>query len=249
MRAGLAWLCAAGLIACGDADGETTVETRTPAAAKAPARPMDAGAPPYRVCLLPMGPHDEQLLAIAARGIAALYGFPVEVLPAVELPEAAWYAKRKRWRAEKILEWLDQHDHGSCAAVMAFTEEDISTTKDDHEDWGILGLGNIGGRSGVVSTYRMRRAIAAKGKKRERIIAERSVKVVNHELGHVLGAPHDATPGCIMNDAAGSVKTVDTEDGLLCEGSRRTIAETRGFEVPAVGQLDWDTIVGGASER
>ena len=188
-----------------------------------------------------MGPHDAYLLARAAKGIPALYGFPVTVLDPVELPKAAWTARRRRWRAEKLLDHIDAAvvPGSGCAVVIGFTKQDISTTKDDHEDWGVLGLGNLGGTSAVVSTYRAGRGV--KGRKK---VAVRTIKVVNHELGHVLGAPHDDVPGCLMNDARGTVKTIDRETGLLCAESRATIEAARGLVLPERDAFDWAAVLG-----
>jgi len=88
--------------------------------------------------------------------------------------------------------------------VIGVTTADISTTKGEHEDWGIFGLARISGRVCVVSTHRLR----ARGAGEERFLKRLST-VARHEVGHTLGLRHCATVGCIMEDAKGSVATVD----------------------------------------
>ena len=63
----------------------------------------------------------------------------------------------------------------------------------------------------VVSTYRLKRGRATKKK-----FFNRLVKVVNHELGHTFGLGHCPIRNCLMEDAKGTIKTVDRETGKLC---------------------------------
>ena len=191
------------------------------------------------VCVQPLGKHDTRILPVVVRGIEHLYGFEVRVLAPRKLPRSAWYAPRQRYRAEKLLAYLDgEVQPGSgCDLVMGYTASDISTTKEEVHDWGILGLAWIGGPSGVVSTHRLGRRVS------RRAMAMRAVKVMNHELGHALGLDHHAVDGCLMEDAGGTVRTVDHEDGLLCDESRREIEEARGLRLPALAAFDWSSVL------
>lgn len=192
------------------------------------------------VCLQPLGKHDKKLLAPIARGIEHLYGFEVQTLKPRPMPEAAWYAPRKRYRAAKILDQLDADRAEACTVVIGVTKHDISDTKGDVEDWGIFGLGEIAGVSAVVSSYRL-------GKARKKLI-RRIVKVTNHELGHVLGLEHTdgaLDPSCAMNDAGGTIKTVDAERGTLCTAERDFIEARHGVTLPTRESLDWSWIANG----
>lgn len=231
---GLAVATGIGLLArVGRADRE--------AAPAAPTQPSDV-----TVCVQPIGTlaaKDAALIGPISRGIERVFGFTMRTLAPIELPADAWYAPRKRYRAEKLLDHLraDVWSGSGCTVVMGVAAVDISTTKDDIEDWGILGLGEIDGAVGVVSSYRMKR-----GKVSRRKVIQRAVKVANHELGHVLGLPHmDGGAECMMNDAHGTVKTVDAEHGGMCDAERGPIEAKLGFALPAGGALDWDWIATG----
>jgi archaemetzincin len=192
-----------------------------------------------KVCLQPLGPHDAPLLPVVARGIDQVFGMTTEVLAPLPMPEVAWYEPRKRWRAEKILEELAKAPPAQCNWVMGFTREDVSTAVRDREDWGVLGLAYIGGRVAVVSSFRMKKGVS------KRVVAQRAVKVVNHELGHAFGMDHDdRQAGCIMNDAKGTVRTVDRETGVPCAHERETFERLLGQPLPVLEKIDWALVIG-----
>jgi archaemetzincin len=101
---------------------------------------------------------------------------------------------------------------GEFDKVVGLTEKDISTAKNGVDNWGIMGLGYLDGRPCVVSTFRLNLHKDASSV----LVMARLVKVVNHELGHTLGLDHCPNAGCLMEDAKGTIKTVDNEPGGFC---------------------------------
>jgi archaemetzincin len=116
----------------------------------------------------------------------------VIVRHAIRLPEAAFYAPRQRYRADSLLRMLAQQG-GSDTVIVGLVNEDISTTKGDHADWGVMGLGYRPGSACVVSPFRLNRSNAS----------SQFYKVVIHELGHTQGLPHCPDRRCFMRDAEG----------------------------------------------
>jgi archaemetzincin len=203
-----------------------------------PGAPVPSGAAvDVTVCLQPLAPYDPQMLLAAERGIAQLWTFRVRDLSPQALPDSAYYPPRKRYRAEKLLRHLEQRVQPQigCDYVLGITAADVSTTKGNAADWGVFGLGEMPGPAAVVSTYRL----GGRGASR-RQVAVRVVKVVNHELGHNLGLDHCATKGCLMEDARGTIKTVDDETGLLCGACRSRL---RGRLPPPLSSVDWDALL------
>jgi archaemetzincin len=212
-----------GLMACGSRDTPQAPEPGPPIAeppiAEPTIEPPPVGEVPEPVetsralvKLIVLGEFPSELEAAVAAGLAAELQVEVETIDGVELPQEAYYPRRRRYRADRLLEFLNEHLAGEPerTRVLGLTSVDISTTKPPHEDWGVFGLGELGGRSSVISIFRLRR----RARDAEHL-EFRIVTTAIHEIGHTLGLDHCVEPGCVMRDAEGSITTVDTSTGHL----------------------------------
>jgi archaemetzincin len=161
---------------------------------------------------------EAELLAVS-NAVTAFYAIDVVVAAPLALPKNAFYAKRQRYRAEKLLDYLVASAAPGARVMLGLTAVDISTTKGAYEDWGILGLATLDGRSAVLSSFRCRR-----GAKNPAHVHARYAKTAVHELGHSFGLEHCVTPGCIMHDGEGSVLNTDTERDLCADTRARLTA-------------------------
>lgn len=155
-------------------------------------------------------------IAQARDWIQRCYGCTALALPSLPLPDAAYYPPRNRYRADRLLDFLARQPGTTDSSLLGLTAVDISWTKGDHADWGVLGLARIDGPVGIVSSYRC--GAASVGRDRA---SERFGKVAAHELGHCLGLAHCSTVHCIMRDAESRVATVDDSRILCAQCSRR----------------------------
>ncbi len=174
-----------------------------------------------RLSILPLGaaiPFAD--VECVRQSLQAFYNFEVTVAAREALPRDAFYAPRQRYRAEKLLDYVQQRLAADVDRILGLTSVDISTTKGSVFDWGILGLGTIDGRTCVLSSYRCQRRVRHRADARIRL-----GKVAVHEIGHTLGIEHCPTPGCLMQDAEGSVLTVDNERDL-CQRCREHLAKS-----------------------
>lgn len=193
------------------------------------------------ICLVAMGPMDEGFMGPSRMAIEAQLGVPTKVLDPVELPKQAYYPKRKRYRAEKLLLFINKEllPNSGCRAIVGMTSVDISTTKGSVQDWGIFGLGEMPGTACVVSIYRL----VKRHKVTKQAGLKRVVKVVLHEIGHTLGLYHCETPKCLMNDAQGTIKTVDNESGALCDVCQGIVRSLHPDMRVSPTPPDWDSLL------
>lgn len=174
------------------------------------------------VAVQPFGHLDAGVVTRVQTGIRERFDVDVVVLPERALPAAAYYRPRDRYRAERLLEALEREASGRYVKVVGLTARDISTSTEEQADWGVFGLGDLGGETCVVSTYRLGRGGAS-----EALLEDRLVKAVNHELGHTFGADHCPVHGCLMADAEGTIRTVDTGTGRFCPACLARLARAK----------------------
>jgi archaemetzincin len=187
-----------------------------------------------RVKLIVLGDFPAAMIDDVEAGLRRELEVDVERIEGLPLPQAAYYPPRRRYRADRLLEFLNDHLAGEpqTTRVLGLTAVDISTTKPPHEDWGVFGLGEIGGRSCVISSYRL----SERGRRRDDLVTFRVTTTAIHEVGHTLGLEHCDDPRCIMRDAEGSIRTVDTCDGHLGPICRARIEETAPKVLPLRAQ-------------
>lgn len=116
----------------------------------------------------------------------------VLVRPAIPLSARAYYAPRNRYRADTLIQWLSGFGN-SDTVIIGFTNKDVSVTKGNIRDWGVMGFGFCPGYACVASSFRL-----AKSNREEQFY-----KVAVHELGHTQGLPHCDEHSCLMRDAEG----------------------------------------------
>lgn len=212
--------------ACDATQAQAPVQRAAPAtgpAPQAPEQPPEPEAslgPRAHVLLVTFGDFPEDLATAIAEGLTAELQVEVTRLPPLELPADAYYPPRRRYRADELLDHLRAHlrREPPSVKVLGFTTVDISTSARGRFDWGVFGLGDVGGRASVISTFRLRRHARDAEHVRFRVVT-----TAIHEVGHTLGLRHCTEDRCVMNDAHGSIATVDRSTGHLGPECRREV--------------------------
>lgn len=112
----------------------------------------------------------------------------------IPLPDSAYYARNKRYKADILVKHLRQLQPDSKELVIGFSPKDISGRVHGYDDFGVMGWTRISIHASVVSPYRV-------GKRR---VKEDFIKLVLHELGHADGLHHcNNSETCYLVDAKG----------------------------------------------
>lgn len=162
------------------------------------------------VILQPLQFADTKSLKLLKDSIETFYPVTVHIAPDKNFPEHIYYKPRNRYRADRIIHWLRINMADSVRTIVGITALDVSTTKNNVYNYGVMGLGYSPGHACVVSTFR-----AAKPAKNRNHLQQRLLKLVIHEMGHNFGLPHCSNEECFMVDAEGQMK-LDKEK-YLCD--------------------------------
>lgn len=158
-----------------------------------------------RIRIQPLGSGCSEAFIREAIGQIRRYVSNVELSPRVDLPASAYYRPRGRYRADSLIQWMGRQAKRD-EVILGITTVDISTTKNEHVDWGVMGLGFCPGNAAVASPYRMKNRADF-------------WKVAIHELGHTVGLPHCPVNTCFMRDAdGGNPKAEEKEFCPKCRG-------------------------------
>ncbi len=156
--------------------------------------------PDIYIRILPLGKVKESYIKETYNNIKKISAH-AELLPAIELPTMAFYAPRNRYRADSLIRWMSRQAKAN-EIYIGITMQDISTTKGEYADYGVMGLGYCPGKACVVSSYRLKNKA-------------NFYKLVIHELGHNMGLQHCPVFTCYMRDAQGGDPT--GEEKAFCK--------------------------------
>lgn len=183
-------------------------------------------SPKYKALIAIKPYHDisDEFVLLVSKELEEFYHVKTAILPRGEMPDSCKKPYKKRYNANKILDYLKYEKPKDIPFILALTTEGIATKKEPYEEWGILGLGSRPGPVCVISTANM--GIY------EPQLKDRLIKVCLHEMGHNFGLPHceSGEPRCFMRSANGTVRTVDEEEKFLCTRCTSYL-QSKGFQI------------------
>jgi archaemetzincin len=163
------------------------------------------------IALTKMGRMPQTVLRVIAANIQALLEVPVEMLPAMAIPEEAFQQHRCQYDAGLVLKYLARLSFPHHLRILAITDVDLCTPIHTF----VFGQAELGLRLAIVSDFRLRHTedgtIAVEG-----IYYERLAKVALHEIAHTFSLYHCETPKCLMRYSYG-LSHLDELDIFFCE--------------------------------
>jgi archaemetzincin len=163
--------------------------------------------------------NDVNYIALALKKICDT----VVLLPYCILPSYALNTTKTRYRADTLIAYLSRNTNQNSTTI-GLTSYDISTSKNNIADWGVMGLGYQPGNACIASTFRL------KNKNKQVDL----FKVAIHELGHTQGLPHCKNETCYMQDAKGGYPLNNEID--FCEDCKKVLTKLGWhFLIPCLG--------------
>jgi archaemetzincin len=166
-------------------------------------------APP--IALTNMGRMPQTALRVIAANLQTMLEAPVEMLPAMAIPEEAFQPHRCQYDAGLVLKYLARFSFPHHSRLLAVTDVDLCSPILTF----VFGLAEFGLRLAIISDYRLKHMedgrVAAEG-----IYYERLAKVALHEIAHTFSLYHCETPKCLMRFSYG-LSHLDELDLFFCE--------------------------------
>jgi archaemetzincin len=171
---------------------------------------MPSPQPPGRLCIVSLGESSESAEQRALTAVQSCFGLSCEILPPEPEPGFALDTSPEQHNALLILDWLERRFSCSEDWILAVTNVDLSIPVLTF----VFGEGRLGGRSAVVSTFRLREEFY--GRPADRVVfLSRLEKEAIHEVGHMLGLTHCLDRNCAMYASTSLIHT-DVKSPRLC---------------------------------
>jgi archaemetzincin len=163
------------------------------------------------IALTKMGRIPQTLLRVIAANIQTMLEAPVEMLPAMAIPEEAFQRHRRQYDAGLVLKYLARFSFPHHSRILVVTDVDLCTPIHTF----VFGQAELGLRLAIISGFRLKHMedgiMASEGTYYERL-----AKVALHELAHTLSLYHCETPKCLMRFSYG-LSHLDELDIFFCE--------------------------------
>ena len=165
---------------------------------------MDS-SPPY-ILISPIGPLDTLWDSTIDEEISKVFDFPIRNSPLLETVVFALNPERNQYHSTAILDRLAAAAPAGAIRVLAIVRVDLYIPILTH----VYGEAQLGGKAGIISTYRLNDNL-----KSPAVIRNRLFKEAVHELAHTFGLRHCQDHSCIMHYCR-SIRDVDLKSERLC---------------------------------
>lgn len=188
-------------------------------------QPRRKGPTRSKIYLAPLGDFSDKhqhLLPVLRQYGEVFFHSPVDVLPPMPFPDGSYVKARKQHDTSPILRALRKARPADSLILVAFTDRDLFSGSLNF----VFGVGDPQSAVGVYS-------IARYGDPKSKTCLRRTLKVMNHEMGHILSIAHCIFYKCSMN-GSNSLSEADSRPIHYCPLDVQKLAWCVGNNVP-----DW----------
>jgi archaemetzincin len=146
-----------------------------------------------------------------AESVKEQFGIDVTISENLGPPEYAYDSRRKQYNSNLILKNLLELRLNASVKILGVTDLDLFSPIFSY----VFGEAQLGGRSAVVSTFRLQGDPDDPAPHGCPPLISRLEKEVMHELGHTFGLRHCVDPDCVMHYSTG-VQCADRKFSFLC---------------------------------
>jgi len=144
--------------------------------------------------VVPLGDVPPIAPKVVAAHVSGYLNLPVDIIPALEIPNKVMDESRFQYSAALIIQKLESLHFEGYRKVIAVTDVDISIPIFTH----VFGEARQGGKVALVSLYRLRRHSDGSVSP-PALVFERAAKIALHELGHLYNVLHCDDELCLMH--------------------------------------------------
>jgi archaemetzincin len=169
--------------------------------------------------LISLGAFDPQLLDTMSSEVANAFSMKTTSKQLHVDLQPYFNSSRKQYDANQLLQYIDQEIKDDQSKTLALVNVDLFIPILTY----IFGQAYLGGNTAIASLYRLQNELYGL-KKNEKLLKERLLKEIVHELGHSFGLIHCRTTGCVMQSST-YVEDIDQKEHHFCPQCKNKIAE------------------------
>jgi archaemetzincin len=172
-----------------------------------------------QILLVSFGQFDKNLLRKIAGGVQAGLGLPVDVESGFTDLSRFYDPARRQYDGNRLIQFIHSEYGKNNRKTIGLFRVDLFIPILTY----IIGQAIYNGNAGVVSLFRLKNELYGL-KMDEKLLVERFVKEIIHELGHTFGLTHCVSPTCVMRSGT-YIEDVDQKEAHFCMKCREKLAQ------------------------
>ena len=174
-----------------------------------------------RILLISFGQFDKKLLQKIAGAVQAVFGVPVYVESGFTDLSKFYEPARRQYDGNRLIQFIHERYGKNGSKSIGLFRVDLFIPILTY----IIGQAIYKGNAGVVSLFRLKNELYGL-KMNEKLLVERFVKEIIHELGHTFGLTHCISPTCVMRSST-YIEDVDQKKSQFCMKCREKLTQQR----------------------